>query len=386
MFATQVLTIFRYFYLLGAVNAFFFCLLVFSKKSKSIADKILGIWLIILSVQLIIPFLYLTDLNTYYKYAGYEIIFFVFHPVLLYLYVKATIGNLPVFKRILLSFIPIALAEIGGLSFFLYPAKERLQFIKGEIMLPMVYLPFLVFMMIYFFYYIYRTYKTLKKYKNTILHVYSYRENVDLFWLRKLVILFSGIILLVFPMGLFSYFFLHSSIFADFFFYLMLVLFVFLLGFWGYQQGQVFNLNNGFNLNETIEKTEIIEPIKIPVFSFETQKQFKKEAAELERLMAIKKPYLESTLTIHDLSRLINLPPYLLSKIINKEFRCNFFEFINKYRITEFKEKVISGQHKNLTILALALECGFNSKSAFNRIFKDSTGITPSDFIKHQPT
>lgn len=384
MYPTQILSIFRFFYLLGAVNAFFFSLLVYSKKSKSKADKILGIWLIILSFQLIIPFFYLSDLNTYYQYAGFEIIFFIFHPIMLYLYVKATIGQLPAFRKILLSLIPIMIAELGGMMFFLYPAQERLRFIKGEIMLPLIYLPFMLYMMCYFFYYIYKTYITLKKYKNKILHVYSYRENVDLFWLRRLVILFSGIIVVVFPMGLISYFIFHSTVFADFFFYITLVVFVFFLGYWGYQQGQVFSFNNGSALNEITEKTETRDPIKIQVSAAEIQKHFKKEAAELEKLMILKKPYLEPTLTLHDLSRLINLPPYQLSRIINKEFHCNFFEFINKYRITEFKEKVIAGQHKNLTILALALECGFNSKSAFNRIFKDATGITPGDFIKFQ--
>ncbi len=374
----ELLIIFRLFYLLGAVNALFFCLLIFSKKNKNIADKILGVWLIILSAQLIIPFLYLADINTYYQYAGYEIIFFVFHPVLLYYYVKATIGQLPSLRKILLTFIPIVLFEVAALSFFLYPAEERLLFLKGETMLPAIYLPFLLFMMAYFFYFIFKSYKTLKNYKNKVLQVYSYRENVDLFWLRKLVMLFLGIIIFAFPIGLISYFSFHTTIFADYLFYMMLVVFIFFLGYWGYQQGQVFSFNNEYDLPEV---TETIKTTAVPV---QSQKQFTLEASELEKLMKIEKPYLEPTLSIHDLSRLMDIPPYQLSKIINRAFHCNFFEFINKYRVNEFKEKIISSKHKNYTILAVALECGFNSKSAFNRIFKDYTGITPGSFIKHQ--
>jgi AraC-like DNA-binding protein len=99
--------------------------------------------------------------------------------------------------------------------------------------------------------------------------------------------------------------------------------------------------------------------------------------------MELNKPFLNPQLTIHDLARDLKVPPHLLSKIINKEFHSNFFEFVNKYRIEEFKKKAFLKECKNLTILAVALDCGFNSKSAFNRIFKDYTGITPGDFIKH---
>ena len=53
-------------------------------------------------------------------------------------------------------------------------------------------------------------------------------------------------------------------------------------------------------------------------------------------------------------------------------------------KIEEFKKKVCSGDFKNLTILGIALECGFNSKSSFNRIFKESAGITPGEYLRHR--
>jgi hypothetical protein len=161
----QLLSIFRFFYLLGAVNALFFSVLIFSKKNIILADKILGSWLIILAAQLIIPFLYLTDLNLYYKYAGYEIIFFAFHPVLLYFYILSMIGRLPSITNILLSAIPFVICEIAGLSFFILPAEERFNIIKGKIEFPVAYYPFLVFMLAYFSYYVYNSYKSLKNYK-----------------------------------------------------------------------------------------------------------------------------------------------------------------------------------------------------------------------------
>jgi AraC-like DNA-binding protein len=373
----ELLSIFRFFYLLGAGYALFFCILIFSKKNKTKADIILGIWLVVLAVQLIIPFLYLANFNIYYTYAGIEIVFFVFHPVFLYLYTRLMIGKIPTLKNIIYTVIPIILSEIAGLSFFIYPSAQRLDFFKGKILLPSVFYPFLIFMIFYFYFYAGLSYKELKVYKNSVLQVYSYRENVDLLWLRRLVLLFSLIIIIVFPVGIVSYFYFHSIVFADYFFYLALVVFIFFLGFWGYQQGEVFSLNGGMNIANG--KTDN----RASTLSKETKVQFKQKAAELKQVMISSKPYLNPKLTIHDLAQSVQIPPHQLSKIIINEFKCNFFEFVNSYRIQEFKDKAFSKEFRNLTILAIALECGFNSKSSFNRIFKDSTGITPGDFLKH---
>lgn len=378
----NLLHLFRFFYLIGASFALFFSILVFSKKNSTLADKILGAWLIILFTQLFIPFLYLADINVYYQYAGYEITLYVFHPFLLYLYVKTTIGNLPNRRVIIWNAIIILVSEISGLSFLIFPPEERLLFIKGKEFLPLIYLPMMVIMLGYFTFNICYSYKLLKDYKNDVLQVYSYRENVDLLWLRRLVMLFAGISILIFPLGLISYYVFHSIVFADYFFFVALVVFVFFLGYWGYQQGQVFSFNNepiplDDDKVEDITSTNIEQPVP---------KNYKKEAKHLQEIMKSKKPFLEPTLTIHDLARLTDMPPHQLSKVINKEFHSNFFELINNYRIEEFKQKAFMPGYKNLTILGIALECGFNSKSAFNRIFKETTGITPGDFIKnHKP-
>ena len=245
---------------------------------------------------------------------------------------------------------------------------------------PVSYYPFIIFMIVYFSYYVYNSYKSLQKYKISLLQIYSYRENVDLLWLRRLVVLFSSITIIVFPTGLVSYFHFHSIVFADYLFYLMLVIFIFFLGYWGYQQGEVFSFNSSLDISHEkgINKT-------LPV-SEETQRLFKQKSQELKQIMIVSKPHLNPKLTIHDLAHDIEVQPHQLSKIINKEFHSNFFEFVNSYRVEEFKKKVSSGEFKNLTILGIALECRYNSKSSFNRIFKESTGITPGEYLRHRHT
>jgi AraC-like DNA-binding protein len=73
------------------------------------------------------------------------------------------------------------------------------------------------------------------------------------------------------------------------------------------------------------------------------------------------------------------MPPHVLSRVINDGFGKNFFDFINTYRIEEFKRRADDPHYKNFTLLGIAYEVGFNSKSAFNRSFKKITGQTPRE-------
>ncbi len=367
--------ILRYFYLLGAANALFFSILIFSKPKRKLADKLLGYWLIILTLQLIFPFLYLADLNDYYQFAGLEVSFYAIHPLLLYLYIKSTIGQLPS-KRKLTFLVLFAIAiEISVMTYFFIPAEDRLNLILGKEPVNMLYYILFIPFIFYFLYFFILSINTLKDYKSNILHVYSYKENIDLMWLRKLVLFFYGLLILILPLVIVFYFNRIPIAEGDYFYFAGLTFFIFFLGYWGYRQGEVFNFQ------------PVIDDTKMNSYAIQNngkiQKKFNGKAAELKELMENKKPYLNPTLTIYELARLIDMQPHLLSKLINKEFNCNFFEFINKYRIESFKNDLISDKYKEFTLLGVALECGFNSKSSFNRIFKEQTGITPGEYKKN---
>ena len=94
------------------------------------------------------------------------------------------------------------------------------------------------------------------------------------------------------------------------------------------------------------------------------------------------KPYLDDQLMIYNLATQMHIPPYNLSRLINRYSGKSFFDFINSYRVEEFKQKILVHTHFQQTLLAIALDCGFNSKSSFNRVFKKMTGQTPSEFVK----
>ena len=76
------------------------------------------------------------------------------------------------------------------------------------------------------------------------------------------------------------------------------------------------------------------------------------------------------------------MKPKTLSLKINQNCEKNFYDLINSYRIQEFKEKAQSVDLNSYSILGLAYDCGFNSKSTFNSVFKKNTQKTPSQYIK----
>ena len=92
------------------------------------------------------------------------------------------------------------------------------------------------------------------------------------------------------------------------------------------------------------------------------------------------KLYLDPDLRLSSLANKVNLPGYQISKSINVILDKNFNEYINDFRIDDAKTKLISQEFKNITILAVALESGFNSKSSFNLQFKKRTSLTPVQF------
>ncbi|MEM9921512.1 MAG: helix-turn-helix domain-containing protein [Bacteroidota bacterium] len=100
--------------------------------------------------------------------------------------------------------------------------------------------------------------------------------------------------------------------------------------------------------------------------------------------MEVEKYYLKSDLGLKELAEKINLHPNKLSWLLNERMGKNFYEFVNNFRLKEFQAKAVDPQNKHISILGLAYESGFNSKSVFNDYFKKSTGSTPKSWLKQQ--
>ena len=110
-----------------------------------------------------------------------------------------------------------------------------------------------------------------------------------------------------------------------------------------------------------------------------TQKDFD-SIALIDRTIAEKKPYLDSRLNLDRFAELCGLRPRDVSFLLNSHYKKNFHEFINELRIEEVKQLLATQKHK--AILEMAMECGFNSHSAFQRFFKRFVGMSPSEYRK----
>lgn len=110
--------------------------------------------------------------------------------------------------------------------------------------------------------------------------------------------------------------------------------------------------------------------------------QAEKNAVVLNYIMDEKKPYLDCEFNLSTFSKLSNIPSYEISETLNGLMSQNFNDYVNNYRVEEFKKYLLLNEYKNFTFLALAFEAGFKSKATFNSSFKKITGMTPSEYKK----
>jgi AraC-like DNA-binding protein len=104
--------------------------------------------------------------------------------------------------------------------------------------------------------------------------------------------------------------------------------------------------------------------------------------ASLKVAMEVDKIYLDPTTSLNTLAKHINYSPKIISAVLNQHLQKSFNEYVNEYRVAEFKEKFLGQDFEHLTITGIALECGFNSQATFQRAFKEFTGVSPSKFRK----
>ncbi|AMX04267.1 helix-turn-helix domain-containing protein [Microbulbifer thermotolerans] len=103
---------------------------------------------------------------------------------------------------------------------------------------------------------------------------------------------------------------------------------------------------------------------------------------KVRQAMEVEKLYLKKNLNLEQFSNSVELSAKEVSNVINKHFGTNFFEFINSYRIEEAKALLANPDKKDMTVLDVLMESGFNSKSAFHRFFSRLVGMSPTEYRK----
>ncbi|NKI31052.1 helix-turn-helix domain-containing protein [Croceivirga thetidis] len=109
---------------------------------------------------------------------------------------------------------------------------------------------------------------------------------------------------------------------------------------------------------------------------------FDDKKAEISALFQKEQLYLDPELNLAQLSKRMSLNRIEVSELINNGFGKNFNDFVNHYRIEQFKERLKKGDHQQMSLVGIAFDCGFNSKATFNRVFKKVVQLTPTQYLE----
>jgi len=350
---------------------------------RVLKKNIANIFLLALLCILLIGTIYVISLN-YFKLPFSLFGYFINSlPTLVgsltYLYVFYSINP---FKKIrpstLIHFLPLLLAIL--LSYYDVKGISYVSIILNIGLKNSVSMVYFVFSL-----------KILNQYKVNIQNHFSKIESIDLKWLSFIV-----------KIGLLSYliYFIMMVLWAmniemleniENYVNSIPLLFIFSISYYSISSTKIFEQISKYSTEITLQLDNENDNKDQFVSKTEKKELIRKEEASiiLQKIILIieeKKLYENENLMLEDLASELNLHSKYLSYIINTISGKNFFDFINHFRIKEFNIKVLDPQNRNLTFLSIAYDCGFGSKSAFNRAYKSEMGISPTKFIKNNQT
>ncbi|WP_298146810.1 helix-turn-helix domain-containing protein [Flavobacterium sp.] len=208
------------------------------------------------------------------------------------------------------------------------------------------------------------------KFKNSVENVVSFVEELRIKWITQFLLILTVIqvgklfYLIFFPD--YTFYFIHG------YYYLVFAVLLLLIAVKAYLFRNQVLLLGIQALRDEIVRTETIENTTLV-----NRQQFE----AFDNLVNQHLLFLDERATLPILAQKLQTNSTYLSAAINQHSGFNFNDYINAKRITHFKNQVMQGKTTEFTFLGLALECGFSSKSTFNRVFKKHTGLTPSQFV-----
>ncbi len=389
------------FYLVGIIITFFLVFILASKKNKSVADKILTLWLFFSGINLLVFYIHFTDKYIEFPYfLGFEIPLPLLQGPFLYLYTSSLTNQNNNRKANVFHFIPCIITYLLLIPFFTLSFTKKIYVYQNE-GLGYEQLIAVIFYAIIFSGIIYAllSLKKLYRHKKNIETQFSYTEKINLAWLRYLIIGIS----IIWLVAIFS---------DDKYIFATVVLYILFIGYFGIKQVGIFTYNQSnveslvpvvistietenVHIISSLNEATAIKPIPItdtiPEPNFEKNKYVKSGLndslvesihKQLTALMQNEKLSKNPELTLFEIAQKLNVHPNSLSQVINSKEQRNFYDYVNSQRVEEFKQMAILSENHKFTMLALAHECGFNSKTSFNRNFKKVTGLSPTEYLK----
>lgn len=386
--------------LIGIILAIFLSLILISKKSKSLADKILLAWLITIATTLILYTLQTNEARYSYPFfLGWGFPFPLLHWPFLYLYVLSLTSREQLKARQLIHFLPFFLSILLFSKYLFLPFPNKIDIYNkhGQGYETEMTINIIAISLSAIAYTILSSIK-LWNYKKNIKNEFSYLEKITLSWLFYLIIGMTCILLIILCGGTDEYIF--PSITG-------LVLYI---GYFGIKQEGIFNQNLPIEQNFVskddfpIAEQLVTQPEKFSasnenntfseIVPTTTKVKYEKSKIseseihiihqKLKELMSNEQLYKNPELTLSEVAKKIPIHPNILSQVINTIEGKNFYDYINLQRVKEFQRIVLLPRNNQYTLLSLAFEGGFNSKTSFNRNFKKATNLSPSEYIKQK--
>jgi len=378
-------------YLIGAAQGVFLVVALLDKKIvNNQANRYLGVFLFIFTLSLVDEFLY----QSHYFYEYPHLIGIIWpleylYGPLFYFYVreltsfnylasgrKNTSHLILVFVGFLLA-IPTWILEPGQKISMLYGLNptETGDIFRANIFDGLATL----FVVVQIAVYIRLSFRHLQHYRQSIRQQFSEIERINLSWLVTLLWLLIPLWIL-YIVDIFFSDGLGIGNQAGILLHVILVLIIYGMGYMGLRQPSIFKLEQASYI--------LAEPETEGIFK-ENDKYSKSKLsdehseilkARLLSVMAEHKPYLENGVTLSQLTNIMECTPNNLSQVINDGLGKSFFDFINGYRIVHAKQQLLAPER--VTVLQVAINAGFNSKSAFYTAFKKEVGMTPSQYRK----
>ncbi|AZA76862.1 AraC family transcriptional regulator [Chryseobacterium sp. G0186] len=265
--------------------------------------------------------------------------------------------------------------KIGDFRFLLLP----IAFLACLVLIRMGYnKPFeslsIILILVQALFYTGLSYITIRKHQRKIQQFSSNTEGIDLNWLEYIIL-----VLLVVNIVYVIYNLFYDPKSLNFFINTVFLLVIYFVGYYSLKQKEIYPLeekqrNELISINEDSESEEVKKKLM-------TDEELLKIKTQLEKIMDTQKPYLNSELNLIKLAELLSVSTHHLSYVINTGFGKNFFQYVNEFRV-EYAQQLLKETGSKLSILGIAYESGFNSKTSFNTTFKKLTGQTPSEFKK----
>ncbi len=361
MTMTPELNLFSTINLIGVAQAVFWAMvLIGMRRNNQTANLLLAVFLLSLAAGVLIGTLESTG---YIRMAPHlaEVatpLMFIYPP-LFYLYVRSLTARRFSFRRDAYHFVPSVVCVLYLMPVYLLPAREKLELLRTETPgdNPLLAGAVLLVEMIY----IALTLAALQRHTRSVRDSYSSTDRVNLLWLRNLVFGFL-MVTAVYFVFLFGEWQLLSGAVAP----ASVTVFVYVMGYYAVRQPEIFSYSG--NGGRKYQKSGL------------TDERAGRLLHKLTHFMEQDKPHLEPALTLGDLAEMLAISPNHLSQLLNERLQQTFFDFVNGYRVREAQHGLSDPAKRHLTILAIAYEVGFNSKSSFNTAFKKHLGMTPSQF------